>query len=210
MTRLPMITAFLAATAVPAMAAVTLQDLDVSGDNFATYEEVRNAIPQIDRVDFQAIDTNGDNRLSDAEVNGEDAQTRLSQHAMRDFKERPLTLVDTDGDGFMSYEDMARVHTGLTMNSFKNIDTNSDGRLSYSEYYSEDAQIAIAQCEDSTFLDLAAMDSNGDNFLSKEELMGGYPKATDSDFRTVDLNGDNRISAVELLSPTAECLSGKN
>lgn len=88
--------------ATPVLAKVTLQDFDVSGDSFATYEEVRNAIPEIDMVDFQAIDTNGDRRLSADEINAMEAQTALTQHQMRSHKERPLALVDTDGDGFMS------------------------------------------------------------------------------------------------------------
>lgn len=195
--------------ATPVLAKVTIQDLDVTGDNFATYEEVRNAIPEIDMVDFRAIDANGDRRLSADEVNAMKAQTALTQHQMRSNKERPLTLIDTDGDGFMSYGDVARVHPSLTQNSFEAIDKNKDGRLSYSEYYTVEAQTALAQCSQSTFVDLAAMDKNKDRFLSIEELKGGYPKATNADFRDIDLNGDNRISSVELLSPNAECLIGK-
>lgn len=104
---------------------------------------------------------------------------------------------------------MARVHPSLTRNAFESIDTTNDGRLSYSEYYTVDAQTALAQCAQSAFLDLAAMDTNRDRFLSIEELKGGYPKATNADFSDIDLNGDNRISSVELLSPNAECLIGK-
>lgn len=197
-------------TALPALANATLQDFDISGDNFASYEEVRNVIPEIDRVDFRAMDTNGDRRLSSAEINAEEAQTRLSQHSMRALKDRPLALIDVDGDGFMSFEDVARVHPGLTTSAFSSIDSNGDNRLSVSEYYADETQTALAQCAESTFIDMADMDTNGDNFLSMEELKGGYPSATAADFRTVDLNSDNRISAVELLAPTAECLSGKN
>jgi hypothetical protein len=54
-----------------------------------------------------------------------------------------------------------------------------------------------------------SMDTDGDNFLSMEELKGGFPKATNADFRTIDLNKDNRVSSVELLAPTAECRVGK-
>ena len=68
----------------------------------------------------------------------------------------------------------------------------------------------LAQCSASTYLDLASMDKNNDNFLSMEELKGGYPKVTNANFDTIDLNKDNRISSVELLAPTAECLVGKN
>ena len=198
--------AFAALASAPAFAAVTIQDLDVTGDSFATYEEVRNAIPQMDRVDFNAIDANGDNRLSAEEVGDAKAQMALSQHQMRGSKERPLTLLDPDSDGFMSYEDMVRVHPSLTRNTFQEIDSNGDNRLSYAEFYTNETQVAIAQCSESTFMDLADLDTNGDRFLSMEELKGGYPKVTNADFDTIDLNKDNRISSVELLAPTAECL----
>ncbi len=195
-----------AITATPVLAAVTIQDLDVTGDSFATYEEVRNAIPQMDRVDFNAIDANGDRRLSAEEIADSKAQSRLSQHQMRGSKERPLMLLDPDSDGFMSYEDMVRVHPTLTKNTFQQIDANGDNRLSYAEFYMNETQTALAQCAESTFLDMADLDSNGDRFLSMEELKGGYPKVTNADFDTIDLNNDNRISSVELLAPTAECL----
>lgn len=206
MKRILTTSAIAAILATPALAVVTIQDLDVTGDSFVTYEEVRNAIPQMDRVDFNAIDTNGDQRLSAEEIGDAKAQTALTLHQMRSSKERPLMLLDPDSDGFMSYEDIARVHPSLTMNSFKEIDANGDNRLSYAEFYTNEAQTALAQCSESTFLDLADIDSDGDRFLSMEELKGAYPKATNADFRTIDLNKDNRISSVELLAPTAECL----
>ncbi len=198
--------AFAALAATPALAMVTIQDLDVTGDNFVTFEEVRNAIPQMDRVDFNAIDANGDRRLSAEEINAAKAQTALTQHQMRASKDRPLMLLDPDSDGFMSYADLKRVHPTLTENAFQEIDTNNDNRLSYSEFYTNETQTALAQCAESTFIDLADMDSNGDRFLSMDELKGGYPNVTNADFDTIDLNKDNRISSVELLAPTAECL----
>ncbi|MDJ0638506.1 MAG: hypothetical protein QNJ20_06710 [Paracoccaceae bacterium] len=195
-----------AIAATPALAKVTIQDLDMTGDSFATYEEVRNAIPGMDMTDFVAIDGNGDRRLSAEEVGAADAQTILTQHQMRGIKERPLVLLDPDGDGFMSYDDITNVHPALSKNTFQEIDANGDGRLSYAEFYTNETQTALAQCAESTFVDLADLDTNGDNFVSMDELKGGYPKVTNADFDTIDLNNDNRISSVELLAPTAECL----
>ena len=192
--------------ATAAFANVTIQDLDATGDGFASYAEVKNAIPGMDMVDFDAIDTNNDNRLSANEVNVAEAQSRLATHSIVAMKFRALRNLDSDGDGFISWGDMARVYPSMTKLSFDGVDKNGDGRLSYSEYYDTDTQTAIAQCEASTFKDLASLDTNGDNFLNMDELKGGYPNASASDFRTIDLNRDNRISAIELLAPTAECL----
>lgn len=209
MRHLLLTTATIFAAATAAQAAMTIQDLDISGDGFATFNEVRNVIPRMDMVDFKAIDANNDNRLSAEEVTASGAQTRLAQHAALPADSQAIRAVDTDGDNFISWEEMSRAYPAMTEVNFKSADQNSDGRLSYGEYYDEKTQIAIAQCVPSTFLDLASMDGNGDKFLDMEELKVGYPKVTDSDFHTIDLNSDNRISALELLAPTAQCLEGK-
>lgn len=201
--------AFLAFAAVPAFANVTIQDLDVTNDNFATFEEVRNAIPRMERNDFQVIDLNKDGRLSGDEVNDLKAQDMFAQHQVLSRKERVLTLLDDNEDGFMSFEDMQHVYPSLTMESFDQIDANKDQRLSYAEFYTPETQTALAQCSEPHFVNLADMDANGDKFLSMDELKIGYPGATPDDFGTIDLNKDNRVSAVELLAPTASCLTGK-
>ncbi|WP_413718849.1 hypothetical protein [Silicimonas sp. MF1-12-2] len=195
--------------ATAGFAAVTIQDLDVSGDSFATFEEVKNAMPKMDMVDFKAIDANSDMRLSAEEINDPAAQARLAEHSILMHKDQPIRNLDTDGDGFIGWNDMARVYPTMTRVTFQGIDSNGDNRLSYAEYFSTDAQIAIAQCSASSFQDLASLDANGDNFLSMEELKGGYPGVTAFDFQTIDLNRDNRISSVEYLAPTAQCLEGK-
>ena len=195
--------------ATAGLAAVTIQDLDLTGDGFATFEEVQNAMPKMDMADFRLIDANNDMRLSTEEVNDASAQARLAEHAILQFRERPIRNLDPDGDGFIGWNDIARIYPSMTRVTFQGIDSNGDNRLSYAEYFSTDAQVAIAQCSASTFQDLASLDANGDNFLSMEELKGGYPAVTAFDFQTIDLNRDNRISSVEYLSPTAPCLEGK-
>jgi hypothetical protein len=195
--------------ATAGLAAVTIQDLDLTGDGFATFEEVQNAMPKMDMADFRLIDANNDMRLSTEEVNDASAQARLAEHAILQFRDRPIRNLDPDGDGFIGWNDIARIYPSMTRVTFQGIDSNGDNRLSYAEYFSTDAQVAIAQCSASTFQDLASLDANGDNFLSMEELKGGYPAVTAFDFQTIDLNRDNRISSVEYLSPTAQCLEGK-
>jgi hypothetical protein len=210
MKRLTATTALLALAAAPACAAVTLQDIDVTGDSFATFEEVRNAMPRMELDDFHEVDLNGDNRLSAEEIREPKAQNLFAQHQVLSRKERVLSLLDADGDGFMSFEDMTRVYPSMTMVTFDQIDGNKDHRLSYAEFYTPKTQTAIAQCAKPSYMNLADMDQDGDKYLSMEELKVGYPGATPYDFDTIDLNKDNRVSAVELLAPTAECLIGKD
>ena len=57
MKRLLLGTTIACVTATAGYAAVMIQDLDVTGDSFASYEEVKNAMPRMDMVDFKNIDT---------------------------------------------------------------------------------------------------------------------------------------------------------
>lgn len=189
-----------------AMAAVTMSDVDVTNDHFATYEEMRNAIPGLDKRAFDKIDLNSDGRISAEEIGKLEAQSELAQHKMVGAKERPLMLLDQDGDGFMSLADIQRVHPDFTDVAFRGIDTNSDNRLSYQEFYTPEAQTAFALCGPTDFSDLASIDTNNDKFADFAEIQAAFPKVGETDFRDIDLNSDGRISAMEWLSPEAQCI----
>lgn len=189
-----------------AVAAVSMSDVDVSGDSFATFEEMKNAMPAIDRIAFEDIDANNDNRISAEELGNSAAQTVLAQHEMLGPKERPLMLLDADGDGFMSLADVQNVHPDFTQVGFDQIDTNKDQRLSYKEYYTVEAQTVFAQCGASSFKDIAAIDANSDKFADFDEVLAAYPKMDKYDFDEMDMNGDNRVSSVEWLAPRAQCI----
>lgn len=193
-----------------ALAAVSIGDLDVSGDHFATFEEVKNAMPEMDMRAFQDIDANNDNRISAEELTSSEAQAVLSQHKMLGQKDRPLVLLDADGDGFMSLADIQGVHPDFTAVGFEAIDTNGDRRLSYAEFYTPEAQIVFAQCGPSSFADIASIDMNNDKFADFDEIKAAYPKMEMNDFKEIDLNKDNRVSSVEWLSPDAQCIVGEH
>lgn len=207
MKRIFLSTAVFALSAGTAMAAVTMADIDVTGDSLATFEEARNAIPALDMVAFDEIDTNNDNRISATELEATEAQNVLSQHRVLGPKDRPLVVLDEDGDGFMNYDDFVRVHPDFTENAFQEIDTNNDNRVSYSEYYTEETQALIAACGAKTFIDLADIDANGDKFADLEELRVAFPKLEAADFKEMDLNKDNRVSSAEFLTPSSQCIA---
>ena len=189
-----------------AMAAVSMGDVDVSGDHFATYEEMKNAMPAMDMRAFKDIDANNDNRISAEELSKSSAQAVLSQHKLLDAKQRPLVLLDQDGDGFMSLADIRNVYSDFSQAGFDTVDTNNDGRLSYQEYYTIEAQAVFAQCGPTSFADIASVDSNNDKFADYSEVKAAYPGLKESDFHQMDLNKDNRVSSVEWLSPDAQCI----
>ncbi|NNE86574.1 MAG: hypothetical protein HKN27_00735 [Silicimonas sp.] len=189
-----------------AFAAVSMGDVDIDGDSFASYAELKNAMPAMDMRAFRDIDANNDNRISSQELLDSKAQSVLAQHQMLGPKERPLAMLDADGDGFMSLADIQQVHPDFTVAGFEQIDTNNDQRLSYQEYYTTEAQTVFAQCGPSSFADIAAIDSNNDKFADFNEVLAAYPKMDKYDFDEMDANGDNRVSSVEWLAPRAQCI----
>lgn len=189
-----------------AFAAVTIGDVDVDGDQFASFAEMKNAMPDMDMRAFRDIDANNDNRLSSQELLASKAQTVLAQHKVLGPKERPLALLDADGDGFMSLADIQQVHPDFTKAGFDKIDSNNDQRLSYQEYYTTEAQAVFAQCGPSSFNDIASIDLNNDKFADFNEVLAAYPKIDKYDFDEMDMNGDNRVSSVEWLAPRAQCI----
>lgn len=198
------LTASLVASA--ATAAVSVSDIDANGDSFISFEEVKNAMPRMTMEAFEEIDANNDNRISANEIGTSEAQSVLSQHDLLGQKERPLSLLDMDGDGFMSLADMQNVHPDLTQVDFEQMDANKDQRLSYQEFYAEEAQVVLAQCGPSSFNDIASIDTNNDKFADFDEISAAYPKLAKYDFDEMDANGDNRVSSVEWLAPRAQCI----
>lgn len=206
MLRTSILSLALSMSAGMAFAAVTIAEIDITDDGFVSFEEMKNAMPKMNMQAFKDIDTNNDNRISANELSDLNAQTVLSQHSVLGQKERPLSLLDLDGDGFMSLADMRNVHPDLTNAGFEKMDTNNDQRLSYQEFYATEAQVVLAQCGPSSFNDIAAIDMNNDKFADFEEITAAYPKLAKYDFDEIDLNGDNRVSSVEWLAPRAQCI----
>lgn len=57
-----------------------IAEIDMDGDDFASFDEMAGAYPGLDRESFDDIDENGDNRVSSQELYDPDAQDIISRH----------------------------------------------------------------------------------------------------------------------------------
>lgn len=205
MKRLTLTTAVAALAAGAAVAATDIEAVDLTGDRFATMEELSYVFPGFDVEFFDDIDTNDDNRVSQDEILTQEAQEILARYDMIPLEQvTNKVILDDDGDGFISYEDMQRGYPEFTALDFESIDTNDDNRLSYGEVYALDAQNTIAKYEVGTIADISEIDTNGDAFADFDELVVVYPGLPMESFEQMDVNDDNRISADELYSEEAQ------
>lgn len=202
MKRLAILISATALTGTAAFAVVGVQDIDIDNDDFASFDELQLVAPGITQEDFDLIDDNNDGRISSQEMYDTDAQDILSRY---DATMENLVDVDTDNDGFASYEEMVVVFEGLSREDFEVMDRNNDNRLSQFEIYDTDAQNILARYPFmESVADVQAIDTDGNNFLSRSELQASYPELTDVEFELMDLNNDNRVSYSELYEAEAQ------
>lgn len=195
MKRMMLATAVTALTAGSALAATDIDQVDLTGDDFVSMEELKVVFPDFDVEFFDNIDTNDDNRISREEILATEAQDILARYDMVPVEARvePIVL-DDDGDGFISIDDMRRGYPSFTALDFEEIDTNDDNRVSYNEIYTTEAQDIVARYETAGELTHAMIDTDSDDFVSFEEMAAAFPTADAEDFEMIDLNDDNRVS----------------
>ena len=105
---------------------------------------------------------------------------------------------DQNGDQFATMEELQAARPGLTRSEFREIDTNSDNRISATEIAMSRAQSILGRHEGTSgSLNIAGVDTNNDNFISPDELFSAYPGMTTSDWNEIDTNDDRRISSSE-------------
>ena len=56
-----------------------------------------------------------------------------------------LNVVDTDGSGFASLNELAAEYRNLSAVDFNRIDTNDDNRISFDELYAAEAQTVLGK-----------------------------------------------------------------
>jgi Ca2+-binding EF-hand superfamily protein len=118
---------------------------DTDGDGYVDYEELSAVYAGLTDIDFMDIDLNDDNRVDTWEFYEPRAQTILARYEMNGDGFEELDAIDADGNDFISFEELTTVYSDLPRESFEAMDSNDDQRLDFTEYYSLEAQNAIAR-----------------------------------------------------------------
>jgi hypothetical protein len=118
---------------------------DRDGDGFASFEELTAIFPGFTQSDFETIDTNDDNRIDTVEFYELEAQDALARYPMDGASLEDVDVLDTNGDRFVSFEEISAAYPGLPQVDFDEMDTNDDNQLDFTELYALDAQMAIAR-----------------------------------------------------------------
>ena len=190
-----------AITATAAFASADISTVDRDGDRFASFSEVTAVYPGLTKSDFRDIDANRDNRISAVEIADGQAQTIINrQVAGQGSVVLDLNAVDTDGDNFVSFTELAAAYPGLSANDLDDVDVNNDNRVAANELYAPKTREVLGRsaANGSSVVSLSKIDVDGSGFASAGELGSIYPGLSSLDFEEIDLNGDNRISFNEL------------
>ena len=185
-----------AITATAAFASADISSVDRDGDRFASFSEVTAVYPGLTKSDFRDIDANRDNRISAVEIADGHAQTIINrQVAGQGSVVLDLNAVDTDGDNFVSFTELAAAYPGLSANDLDDVDVNNDNRVAANELYAPKTREVLGRsaANGSSVVSLSKIDVDGSGFASAGELAGIYPGLSSLDFEEIDLNGDNRI-----------------
>ena len=189
-----------ALTATSAFASGDIASVDQNGDHFASYSEITSVYPGLTRNDFRDIDTNRDQRVSANELTAPDAQSIVKRQLPGHGDVLDLAAVDTNGDNFVSFSELAGAYSGLSAIDFDLIDLSNDNRLDANELYSPATQVVVSRFEngDNGVVSLNSVDLDGSGFVTFDEVSGSLPGLTNVDFDDIDLNNDNRLSVQEL------------
>lgn len=199
-----------AAVALSTTAGFAAADMmaDANNDGYVTQEEAMAAYPGLTAEQFNDIDRNGDDRLTSDEIQMSDAQQVLDQYMPDSQSAMPVDVasIDTNGDGFVSQDELMAAYPGLTKEDFNTIDANGDDRIDSNELLAENAQPVLNQetgmgAQAAT---IAMFDTNGDGYASEAEVSAVFPSFTNVDFNSMDENKDSRLSADEIQNNDAQ------
>lgn len=199
-------------SAVAAQAAMGTATFDRNGDRFVSFSELAAVLPTVTQSDFNRLDVNDDRRLSANEVSAPDAQSVFGRYLETSSSVQGMSEIDTNGDRFATFTELAAAHPGIRRSDFDDIDTNNDRRVSQIELYEGTAQEILTRYESgsSILVSMNEIDLDGSGFASLEELSSLYPGLTAYDYHSIDRNRDNRVSFEELYDLETIVILGEN
>lgn len=199
-----------AALLASASAATAMEgiDLDINNDGFATTAEIDQLLGGISASDFNILDLNKDNRLSEVELQSPGVRGIIGRYEATMSIVAGVSDVDTDGNRFLSLEELQAEYPGLTRNDFRDMDVNDDRRLDATEFYSPRSQAIVTRYEmaPTQMLTIMDVDGDGDFFASFDELKASYPGLSKSEFIQIDRNRDNRVHSLEFYGAEAQSI----
>lgn len=114
--------------------------LDTDADGYLTVEEMQaGGVPDVEKI-FGEVDTDSDGKISEAESNTFDEKMRTNgPQGMASAPPPPqdsseiFSSLDTDGDGYLTVEELQAGAVPDAEKIFGEIDTDSDGKVSQTE-----------------------------------------------------------------------------
>ena len=203
-----------------------LEQADANADEQVTFKELRAVLPNVDKEQFKRLDRNGDGVLSKADRGrGPGRQPPGTQgpgqrrggargpglqppgpEGLGPRGERPPLLkkiqqADTDGNGEVTYEELAAALPRLDRERFARMDQNGDGVISKADRQGmprpgrRDPRRGQGTDTPRPRKKPQEIDANGDGRVTYDELHAACPKCPREIFDRLDRNADGVLSA---------------
>lgn len=197
--------ALLASSAAVAMEGI---DLDIDRDGFATKAEIAQILGPLSRSDFNQLDTNDDGRLSNKELRSPDVRPIIGRYEATMSIVHGVSDVDTNGDRFLTIDELQATYDGFNDQDFRDLDLNNDQRVDAREFYQPASQAVVTRYEmaPTTKMTIQQVDMDGDYFVTFDELKSAFPSVSEVDFKEIDMNGDRRIHSLEFYDSRAQII----
>ncbi len=181
---------------------------DANHDGKVSFDELRVLRPRMNREQFDRIDTDADGFLTPAD-RPRTREPRSGQDQVRRQMLTELLSSDRDGDGAVTYEELAKAKPGFPESTFRRLDADRDGRLTRSDLErpgrregrprppAEGDRAGRTEERRRLMERLTNSDANGDGRITFEEARQGIPGFSEERFRRMDRNGDGVLTPMD-------------